>query len=66
MDELKGRKKGLRLKSIEDIEKAFLVDALKRNEWNISRAALDVGMQRTNFHALLKKYNISRVQAKTR
>ncbi|MEK6652592.1 MAG: sigma-54 dependent transcriptional regulator [Nitrospirota bacterium] len=66
MDELKGRKKGLRLKSIEDIEKAFLVDALKRNEWNISRAALDVGMQRTNFHALLKKHNISRVQAKTR
>ncbi len=63
IDELKNRKKGLRLKSIEEIEKAFLIDALKRNEWNISKAALDVRMQRTNFHALLKKYNISKTRA---
>jgi DNA-binding NtrC family response regulator len=58
--ELKERKKNLRIKSVEDIEKVFVIEALKRNKWNISRAAVDVGMQRTNFHALLKKYNLSR------
>jgi DNA-binding NtrC family response regulator len=58
--ELKEIKKSLRIKSVEDIEKMFVTEALKRNRWNISRAALDVGMQRTNFHALLKKYNLSR------
>jgi len=58
--ELKELKKGLRLKSVEDIEKVFVTEALKRNKWNISRAALEVGMQRTNFHALLKKHNLSK------
>ncbi len=62
IDELKDRKKDLRLKSIKEVEKAFLIDALRRNNWNISKAASDVGMQRTNFHALLKKYKISKTQ----
>jgi DNA-binding NtrC family response regulator len=61
--ELKEKKKNLRLKSVEDIEKIFVMEALMRNKWNISRAASDVGMQRTNFHALLKKYNISKQSA---
>jgi DNA-binding NtrC family response regulator len=59
VEELKERKKGLRLKSVEDIEMSFIAEALKRNHWNISRAASDVGMQRTNFHALMKKYHIT-------
>jgi DNA-binding NtrC family response regulator len=58
--ELKEKKKSLRLQSVEDIEKMFLMEALQRNRGNISRAASDVGMQRTNFHALLKKYNLSK------
>ena len=57
--ELKAKKKNLRLKSVEDIEKNFLLEALKRNNMNVSRASSDVGMQRTNFHALMKKYNIT-------
>lgn len=60
LKELKLKKKDLRTKSIEDIEKSFLVAALKRNDWNITKAAAEVGMQRPNFHALLKKYNISK------
>jgi DNA-binding NtrC family response regulator len=63
--ELKERKKGLRLKSVEDVEMAFITEALKRNRWNISRAASDVGMQRTNFHALMKKYHITAKAAET-
>jgi len=58
--ELKEKKKNLRLKSVEDIEKIFITEALKRNRGNISRAASEVGMQRTNFHALLKKYSIAK------
>ncbi|MEK6693112.1 MAG: sigma-54 dependent transcriptional regulator [Nitrospirota bacterium] len=59
-EELKERKKDLRSKSIEEIEKSFIIDALKRNDWNITRASADVGMQRTNFHALMKKYDITK------
>lgn len=60
IQELKQTKKNLRVKSVEDIERNFLLEALRRNKWNVSKAASDVKMQRTNFHALLKKYKISR------
>ncbi|NOZ25784.1 MAG: sigma-54-dependent Fis family transcriptional regulator [Nitrospirae bacterium] len=60
IDELKEIKKELRERSIEAVEKAFVTEALKRNEWNISKAASDVGMQRPNFHALMKKHGITR------
>ncbi len=60
LEELKKVKRDLRLKSIEEIEKTFLVNALKRNDWNITKAALAVGMQRSNFHTLLRKHNISK------
>lgn len=60
LEELKKAKKDLRLKSIEHIERNFLINALNRNKWNITKAAQDVGMQRSNFHALLRKYDISR------
>jgi transcriptional regulator with PAS, ATPase and Fis domain len=63
MLQLKEKKKNLRLQSVEDIEKMFVMEALRRNMWNISKAASDVGMQRTNFHALLKKYNLSKHMA---
>ncbi|SPP99945.1 Acetoacetate metabolism regulatory protein AtoC [Candidatus Sulfobium mesophilum] len=58
-EELKEMKKDLRIKSVEGVEKAFIMEALRRNDWNISRASTDVGMQRTNFHSLMKKYRIS-------
>ncbi len=59
VDELKEKKRDLRLRSVEEIEKSFILEALRRNNSNISRAAADVGMQRTNFHALMKKYHIT-------
>ena len=57
-DELKRVKKAAREKSVEGIEKQFVIEALKRNEWNVTRSAEDTGMQRPNFQALMKKYNI--------
>ena len=57
-DELKQIKKVAREKSVEKIEKMFVLEALKRNDWNVTRTAEETGMQRANFQALMKKYNI--------
>ena len=57
-DELKHLKKAAREKSVEDIEKLFVVEALKRNSWNVTKSAEETGMQRANFQALMKKYDI--------
>ena len=57
-DELKRTKKVAREKSVESIEKRFVLQALRRNSWNVTRSAEDTGMQRANFQALMKKHNI--------
>jgi DNA-binding NtrC family response regulator len=57
-DELKRIKKTAREKSVEAIEKAFVLEALKRNAWNVTRAAEETGMQRANFQALMKKHGV--------
>ncbi len=58
IEELKQAKRVLKEKAIEDVEKDFLIRALAAHGWNVSRAARSVGMQRTNFHRLLRKHNI--------
>lgn len=60
LEDLKKRKRDIRLRSVEEIEKNFLLAALRRSNWNVTKAAQEIGMQRTNFHALLKKYRISK------
>ena len=57
-DDLKRVKKIAREKSVEDIEKLFIHETLKRNVWNVTKSAEETGMQRANFQALMKKYNI--------
>jgi len=57
-EELKEIKKQLREKAVEDVEKAFVINALDRNEWNVTRAAEEVGMLRPNFQALMRKYGL--------
>ena len=57
-DELKRRKKAAREHSVEALEKAFVLEALKRNDWNVTRSAAETGMLRTNFQALMKKHGI--------
>jgi DNA-binding NtrC family response regulator len=58
-NELKERKRLLREQAVVPLERAFLLNALDRNDWNITRAAAEVGMQRPNFQAMLKKQGIS-------
>ncbi len=60
IDELNSLKKQIRESSTQEIEKMFIVEALRRNNWNISKAARDVSMQRSNFQALMKKYEIKK------
>ncbi len=57
-DELKRIKKIAREKSVEEIEKLFIQETLKRNASNVTKSAEDTGMQRANFQALMKKYSI--------
>ncbi len=57
-EELKSIKKIARQKSVESIEKLFILGALKRNKWSVTASAEETGMQRTNFQALMKKYDI--------
>jgi transcriptional regulator with GAF, ATPase, and Fis domain len=59
LDQLNEVKRLIREQAIEPIERAFVISALERNHWNVTRAAEDVGMQRPNLQSLLKKHNIS-------
>jgi DNA-binding NtrC family response regulator len=56
--ELKRVKKLAREKSVEDIERRFVQETLRRNDFNVTRSAEETGMQRANFQALMKKYGI--------
>jgi DNA-binding NtrC family response regulator len=63
-EELKNIKKAARQKSVETVEKLFILGALKRNGWSVTASAEETGMQRTNFQALMKKYDI-RIRGKS-
>ena len=54
-EELKEAKRKVREQAVEPVEKAFVLAALERNQWNITKAAEETGMLRPNFQALLKK-----------
>jgi len=58
--ELKGSKRRLKEKVYEQVERVFILNALDRTGWNITQAAAMVGMQRTYFHALIRKYDIKK------
>ena len=58
-EELKDMKQQIRGQAIESIEKAFLVSALERNNWNATRAAEETGILRPNFQGMLKRHGIS-------
>ena len=57
-EELKALKRSTHERLCGELEKRFVVDALCRNDWNVSRAARETGMLRPNFHALMRKHGI--------
>jgi DNA-binding NtrC family response regulator len=58
LEELKTAKKSLLKDRFGPIERSFLRQALDAAEGNISHAARSVGMQRSNFSAMMKKHGI--------
>lgn len=42
----------------ELFEKQFLIEKLKKNKWNISRTAEEIGLERSNLHRKIKSYEI--------
>jgi len=56
LEELKSAKKQFLEDHFSRVEKMFLQNALSEAGGNISKAAKKVGMQRSNFSALVKKY----------
>ncbi len=59
-EELKNLKKQIREASVQELEKLFVTEALIRNNWNVSKAAREVNMQRSNFQNLMRKYRITK------
>ena len=51
-------KKQLREQALTELEREFILDALQRNDWNVTRAAQKANIQRPNFQALMRKHAI--------
>ncbi len=58
-EEFKRLKQQVRDAAVQDLERRFLIEALQRSGGNVSKAAEEVGIQRTNFHALMRKYALT-------
>ena len=57
-EELRRMKWQLKRKAENEVERVFLIEALKRNKGNISKSALDVGMDRRQLQNLIRKHRI--------
>jgi len=57
-EEFKKLKHQIRDAAVQQLERRFLTEALQRCEGNVSRAAEQIGIQRTNLHALMRKYGL--------
>jgi DNA-binding NtrC family response regulator len=57
-EDLKRVKKEIRQKSTDTVEKNFIIHALEKNDWNVTRASRSVGLLRPNFQNLMKKHQI--------
>jgi DNA-binding NtrC family response regulator len=55
----KSLKQQVREAAVGELERRFLLEALRKTDGNVTNAALAVGMQRTKFHALMRKHEIS-------
>ena len=47
----------------EGAERTYIVDTLKALDWNISKAAVVLGVERTNLHKKIRAYGIKRGDA---
>jgi transcriptional regulator with GAF, ATPase, and Fis domain len=61
---LKQIKKEIRRKAVAQIEKNFVLQALIGSDWNVTQAARNVGLKRTNFQTMMRKYGVKRPAGK--
>ena len=47
----------------EGAERTYIIDTLKALDWNISKAAVVLGVERTNLHKKIRAYGIKRGDA---
>jgi transcriptional regulator of acetoin/glycerol metabolism len=45
--------------AVQQLERQFLINALHRCGGNVLRAAAEIGIQRTNLHALMRKHGLT-------
>ncbi len=58
-NELKAVKKRARERVTEEIEYTFVKEALRRNRGNVSRSALDMGMDRRQLQNMIRKHGLN-------
>ena len=58
-EEFKRLKQQVRDAAVDQLERRFLTEARQRCEGNVSRAAEEIGIQRTNLHALTRNYGLN-------
>src|SRR5690606_37107446 len=46
------------------MERAYIVSVLNETHWNISKAAVELGVERTNLHKKVRSYGITRNDAR--
>ncbi len=51
-------KKKFREETTRELEREFILGALQRADWNVTKAAQAVGIQRTNLQAMMRKHGI--------
>ncbi len=55
----------LTLKEYRDrAERLYIIEVLASLEWNISRAAIILGVERTNLHKKIRSYGIKRGESR--
>jgi len=48
----------------ESFERTYLLHHLEKNQWNISRTAQDIGMERSQLHRKIKSFNLNETEEK--
>ena len=43
----------------EEVERSHIMTVMEKNNWNVTRAAQELDIERTNLHKKLKYYNIT-------
>ncbi len=57
-DDVKAVKKVVRVRVVDEIERTFVEEALRRNRGNVSRSSLEMGMDRRQLQNMIRKYRI--------